>query len=76
MTASVDLEIPYSASELCYYLDYFDLVDNQVSLLQIDAGELDSEMLQLTQRVLSANPDYYTLWNIRRETIDVLMQTK
>ncbi|XP_062502519.1 geranylgeranyl transferase type-2 subunit alpha-like [Corticium candelabrum] len=37
-------------------------------------GELDSDMLQLTQHVLSANPDYYTLWNIRRETMDKLVQ--
>lgn len=40
-----------------------------------DTGELDSEMLQLTHKVLSADPDYYTLWNIRRETIDVLTQS-
>lgn len=33
-------------------------------------GELDDEILSLTQKLLEKNPDMYTFWNIRRETID------
>ncbi|KAK6021566.1 protein prenyltransferase alpha subunit repeat-containing domain protein, partial [Ostertagia ostertagi] len=33
-------------------------------------GELDDEILSLTQRLLEKNPDIYTFWNIRRETIE------
>ncbi|KAK6749037.1 hypothetical protein RB195_001572 [Necator americanus] len=33
-------------------------------------GELDDEMLSLTQKLLEKNPDIYTFWNIRRETIE------
>ncbi|KAL6740382.1 hypothetical protein Aduo_013741 [Ancylostoma duodenale] len=33
-------------------------------------GELDDEMLSLTQRLLEKNPDIYTFWNIRRDTIE------
>ncbi|KAJ1358999.1 hypothetical protein KIN20_017597 [Parelaphostrongylus tenuis] len=32
-------------------------------------GELDDEILSLTQKLLEKNPDVYTFWNIRRETI-------
>ncbi|XP_041973378.1 geranylgeranyl transferase type-2 subunit alpha [Aricia agestis] len=32
-------------------------------------GILDQEQLQLTEKVLIANPDIYTLWNIRRDII-------
>ncbi|KIH57313.1 protein prenyltransferase alpha subunit repeat-containing domain protein [Ancylostoma duodenale] len=33
-------------------------------------GELDDEMLSLTQKLLEKNPDIYTFWNIRRDTIE------
>lgn len=36
---------------------------------QRDGGELDEEMLKLTGQVLAENPDIYTFWNIRKETI-------
>ncbi|XP_062871339.1 geranylgeranyl transferase type-2 subunit alpha [Trichomycterus rosablanca] len=32
-------------------------------------GELDEEALQLTQQLLSSNPDFATLWNYRREIL-------
>lgn len=31
--------------------------------------ELDMELYELTTKILSSNPDIYTLWNIRRECI-------
>ena len=31
------------------------------------AQELDDELIQLTGNILSSNPDFYTLWNIRKE---------
>lgn len=31
--------------------------------------EYDIEMMELTGKVLCANPDVYTLWNIRKECI-------
>ncbi|KAA0706755.1 Geranylgeranyl transferase type-2 subunit alpha [Triplophysa tibetana] len=33
------------------------------------AGENDEEALQLTQQLLSSNPDFATLWNYRREIL-------
>ncbi|XP_059060537.1 geranylgeranyl transferase type-2 subunit alpha [Achroia grisella] len=33
--------------------------------------ELDQELMELTGKVLTTNPDIYTLWNIRRETLNV-----
>ncbi|KAK2550991.1 Geranylgeranyl transferase type-2 subunit alpha [Acropora cervicornis] len=30
-------------------------------------GDMDKESLSLSEQVLSANPDYLTLWNLRRE---------
>uniref|UniRef100_A0A673MTJ0 Geranylgeranyl transferase type-2 subunit alpha n=1 Tax=Sinocyclocheilus rhinocerous TaxID=307959 RepID=A0A673MTJ0_9TELE len=33
------------------------------------AGEHDEEALQLTQQLLSSNPDFATLWNYRREVL-------
>ncbi|XP_015756358.1 PREDICTED: geranylgeranyl transferase type-2 subunit alpha-like [Acropora digitifera] len=30
-------------------------------------GDMDKESLSLSEQVLSANPDYLTLWNFRRE---------
>jgi len=33
-------------------------------------GEFDKEMQMLTGELLSLNPDFYTLWNIRRELIE------
>ena len=35
-------------------------------------GELDDEILQLTGQVLVENPDIYTFWNVRKETILVI----
>uniref|UniRef100_A0A0K8RW36 Geranylgeranyl transferase type-2 subunit alpha n=1 Tax=Crotalus horridus TaxID=35024 RepID=A0A0K8RW36_CROHD len=32
-------------------------------------GQLDKEALELTNQVLSANPDFATLWNFRREIV-------
>lgn len=31
------------------------------------AGQYDDELMELTAKVLSQNPDVFTLWNIRRE---------
>ncbi|KAJ2953656.1 hypothetical protein O0L34_g1272 [Tuta absoluta] len=39
-------------------------------------GELDKELMDLTAKVLTSNPDIYTLWNIRRETIAVFRKTE
>lgn len=32
-----------------------------------NSHELDDEMMQITAKILSKNPDVYTLWNIRKE---------
>ena len=37
------------------------------SFLQRKNGDMDKESLSLSEQVLSANPDYLTLWNFRRE---------
>nr|XP_021184116.2 geranylgeranyl transferase type-2 subunit alpha [Helicoverpa armigera] len=34
-------------------------------------GELDKDLLELTGKVLSSNPDISTLWNIRREILSI-----
>ena len=34
-----------------------------------EAGELDEELLRLTEELLSQNPDHYTVWNTRREVV-------
>ncbi|XP_058823726.1 geranylgeranyl transferase type-2 subunit alpha [Topomyia yanbarensis] len=38
-------------------------------LMKKVANELDDEMMDLTGRVLSANPDIATLWNLRRQCL-------
>jgi geranylgeranyl transferase type-2 subunit alpha len=32
-------------------------------------GEYDKEGLDVTANILAANPDFYTLWNFRREIL-------
>ena len=39
-------------------------------------NELDNEMMLLTGQILGANPDFYTLWNIRRELIEEWIRTR
>ncbi|XP_063057075.1 geranylgeranyl transferase type-2 subunit alpha [Engraulis encrasicolus] len=39
-------------------------------------GAMDDEALQLTQQLLSANPDFATLWNYRREILTHLETVK
>uniref|UniRef100_A0A1L8DUF8 Geranylgeranyl transferase type-2 subunit alpha n=1 Tax=Nyssomyia neivai TaxID=330878 RepID=A0A1L8DUF8_9DIPT len=40
-----------------------------------EAREFDRDLLDLTRKLLSSNPDIYTLWNIRRECINALRET-
>ncbi|KAK3739774.1 hypothetical protein RRG08_028213 [Elysia crispata] len=39
-------------------------------------GELDEELLHLCGEVLAANPDFYTLWNYRKEVFLELRKSK
>ncbi|KAG8239173.1 hypothetical protein J437_LFUL017992 [Ladona fulva] len=39
-------------------------------------GELDGEILQITEQLLCGNPDIYTLWNVRREVLKVFQDSK
>ncbi|BFZ13256.1 hypothetical protein BsWGS_16295 [Bradybaena similaris] len=39
-------------------------------------GELDEELLLASAEVLAVNPDFYTLWNYRKETFLELQKTK
>lgn len=41
--------------------------------LQRATGKLDEEGLALTGRLLAANPDYYSLWNYRRNALEALL---
>ncbi|GFT00358.1 geranylgeranyl transferase type-2 subunit alpha [Nephila pilipes] len=41
-----------------------------------EAEEHDEEGLELTARILEKNPDFYTLWNYRREILLSLKDTK
>lgn len=38
-------------------------------LMKKVTDELDEEMMQLTAKILAANPDVATLWNLRRRCI-------
>lgn len=40
-------------------------------LLQRKEKQLDKELLDITGQVLVNNPDIYTLWNIRRDTLNI-----
>lgn len=42
--------------------------------LQIDAGDRDESALELTGAVLKGNPDFATLFNFRRTTLQALFQ--
>ncbi|XP_064640349.1 geranylgeranyl transferase type-2 subunit alpha-like [Lineus longissimus] len=39
-------------------------------------GELDQDMLSISGEVLGANPDFYTLWNMRREVYTHFLENK
>ncbi|CAH2294399.1 geranylgeranyl transferase type-2 subunit alpha [Pelobates cultripes] len=39
----------------------------QAALRKRDAGELDNEALEVTAQILTLNPDFASLWNLRRE---------
>ncbi|KAM8960600.1 geranylgeranyl transferase type-2 subunit alpha [Pelodytes ibericus] len=39
----------------------------QTALRKRDVGELDTEALELTAQILTLNPDFASLWNLRRE---------
>ena len=39
-------------------------------LLQRQNNELDADMLSLTGEILAVNPDFSTLWNIRRMVME------
>ncbi|XP_011548138.3 geranylgeranyl transferase type-2 subunit alpha [Plutella xylostella] len=39
-------------------------------------SELDKELLEITGQVLVANPDIYTLWNIRRDILNIFKKTE
>ena len=47
-------------------------------LLQVDQGDYSPETFQLTSSLLKLNPEYYTIWNIRRRTLlrEVLSKTQ
>lgn len=58
------------------YTSYLQLNSSIELLLQRKAGELDDEILQITGKVLQENPDIYTLWNVRKETILLIKKEK
>jgi geranylgeranyl transferase type-2 subunit alpha len=39
-----------------------------------EKGQLDQQLLELTAELLKKNPDFYTMWNIRRDTIAIMTQ--
>lgn len=45
-------------------------------LMKKVTDELDDEMMQLTGKILSANPDVATLWNLRRRCILKVAETE
>jgi hypothetical protein len=38
-------------------------------------GQLDAEAFELTTTLLSQNPEYYTMWNVRREILERFWET-
>ena len=42
-----------------------------ISLFQLQRkkGEFDDEAMGITERLLGANPDFYTLWNYRKKIL-------
>ena len=46
------------------------------SFAQRAAGELDEEALKVTEQLLGANPDFSTMWNLRRETFVKMKEDK
>jgi hypothetical protein len=57
-------------SEFNYNLEYTKNLCHQRK-----SGELDDEILKMTGKVLTENPDISTLWNIRKETILKIKET-
>ena len=44
--------------------------------LQRKNGEFDEEAVEITGQLLSANPDFYSLWNFRREIFQHFTEEK
>ena len=44
--------------------------------LQRKNGEFDEEAVEITGQLLSANPDFYSLWNFRRQIFQHFIEEK